>query len=273
MQHRPQDGAVEGPPRQSAEQPQIAGTQQRERVPYGGADRAERDQHAGSSVNRAQGRLVHRRVSPSREREGCGDRQCGASRGQGAQGERTVARDEPERQRTAGHRDGPEEDRVEDHEEREQGARRLARAQTGAPESPDRQRRAAHAAGRQQARGRRAAEGHLGARGKTQPRCGAAADEPEQRDVAGEGEQLEQRGPADPRGSASSARPKASAKVRSGPPATTTITAAAATTAARNAARRASARRSNARTGSGAKPAGSSSRANSAGIAPKLRSH
>ena len=141
---------------------------------------------------------MHRRVSPSRERKGCGDGQCGANRGQGAQGERAVARDEPERQRAAGHGDGPEEDRVEDHEEREQGARRLARAQTGAPESPDRQRRAAHAAGRQQARGRRAAEGHLRARGKTQPRCDAATDEPEQRDVAGEGQQLEQRGTADP---------------------------------------------------------------------------
>ena len=84
------------------------------------------------------------------------------------------------------------------HEEHEQGARRLACAQTGAPESPDRQRRAPDAAGRQQASGRRAAERHLRARGKTQPRCGAAPDEPEQRDVAGKGQQLEHRGSRHP---------------------------------------------------------------------------
>ena len=119
---------------------------------------------------------------------------------QRGQAQRTVAGGEAEREQPAGHRDGTEEDRIQQHEEGEQRARGGARVQPGAAKGPDRERRAADAARGQQARGRCAAEGHLGARAQSQPRGGAAADEPQERDVAREGKQLERGAGDDPAG-------------------------------------------------------------------------
>ena len=91
-----------------------------------------------------------------------------------------------------------EEDRVQQHEEREQRPRRAARAEAGAAEGPDRQGRAADAAGGQQSGRGRAAERDLRAGAEVEAVARAAADQPEQRDVADEGQDLEDRGGDDP---------------------------------------------------------------------------
>ena len=132
------------------------------------------------------------------EREAAADRQGGRGGGQRAQRERAVGVGEAERDRAAGQGDRRQEDRVEQHQEREQRPRRAARAEAGAAEGPDRQGRAADAAGGQQSGRGRAAERDLRARAEVEAVARAAADQPEQRDVADEGQDLEDRGGDDP---------------------------------------------------------------------------
>jgi hypothetical protein len=204
MQHRPQHGGVEPPPGQRAEQADVAGANDRDGISHGCAEDAGCVAQAEASAGRARSadrrirERVRRRGPASSESECECDGHRGAGRGHSAQREWPVAVGEAERQRAAGRDDGPEENRVQHDEEREQRARGIACAQAGAPEGPDRQRRASDATRGEQARGRGPAEGELGARAQSQPRGGAAADEPQQRDVAGERQQLEDGGGPDP---------------------------------------------------------------------------
>ena len=191
MEHRPQDRGVERPPGQRAEQARVARADVPDRVAHGAAE------HVGSRVQAGgAARLRPRPAGAQGHRAGDGERGGGARNR--AERERPVRGGDPERDEAARDGDRAEEDRVEHDEEAQQRARGGAGAEAGLAQRPQRHRSAADARGRQQPGRGRAAERHLRALVEPEAPGRTAADHPEQGDVAGEGQQLEDRAADDP---------------------------------------------------------------------------
>ena len=154
-------------------------------------------EHVGGSV---QATGAARRARPARaqgQRGGDGERGGGGR--DRAQRERPVARGDPERdERRPRAAIAPRKTEYRTMRKPSSVRVALARAQPGASQRPEGHGGAADACGRQQPRRGRAAERHLRALAEPEALARAAADHPEERDVAGEGEQLEDRAADDP---------------------------------------------------------------------------
>ena len=212
------------------------------------ASRTAAPKTSAAACRRAARRGVRGRRAPRASAPAMAERGGGAR--DRAERERPVARGDPERDEAARDGDRGEEDRVQDDEEAQQRARRVARAPIPARRSDQRViGRAAHAGGGQQPRRGRAAERHLRALAEAQALARAAADHPEEGDVAGEGEQLEDRAADDPaRVGVEGAAQRVGEGVQRASRRPRSRAAAAAASAAGTAARRASARTSKAGT-------------------------
>ena len=222
VQHRPEHGGVERPPGERAEQADVAGAHQRDRVAHA-APRRGRAQAARAGRARAPGAARRSgdrrgRRAASAERRRWRPRQRRAARS--AQRAAAGATERSSRRRPRSSRGRPSRAArgrsaacASPARVLEPGAPEAPRASAAAPPAPPvgSRRVAAAPPSVTSALARRSERGG-----------GAAADEPEQRDVAGEREQLEGRGGERPSAGRRRGRGRARrAKAWSGPPAMT----------------------------------------------------